>query len=82
MDFARSIRRLVARLDEAGLRYAVIGGMAMAMRGVQRVTFHRLAIHAASLARPMNWALVEDYLCIFHLESKLAELKELHARHL
>lgn len=35
MDLYEAIRRLVLRLDEAGLRYALIGGMAMAMRGVQ-----------------------------------------------
>jgi hypothetical protein len=39
LDLFNSIRRLTARLDEAGVKYALIGGMAMAMRGVQRATF-------------------------------------------
>lgn len=39
MDLLQSIRELAARLDEDGLRYAVIGGMALAMHGVQRATF-------------------------------------------
>jgi hypothetical protein len=39
LDLFNFIRRLTARLDEAGVKYALIGGMAMAMRGVQRATF-------------------------------------------
>ncbi len=39
MDLFNSIRRLGACLDDAKVNYALIGGMAMAMRGVQRATF-------------------------------------------
>jgi hypothetical protein len=39
LDLFNSIRRLTTCLDEAGVKYALIGGMAMAMRGVQRATF-------------------------------------------
>lgn len=38
MDFIRVIETVAARLDEAGVRYALIGGFAMALRGVQRAT--------------------------------------------
>ena len=38
MDFAKVLSQLVAGLDCQGLHYALIGGMAMAMRGVQRST--------------------------------------------
>ena len=38
MDFLRVIESLGDRLDKAGVRYALIGGFGMAMRGVQRAT--------------------------------------------
>lgn len=38
MDFARVIEQVCGRLDVAGIRYALIGGFAMALRGVQRAT--------------------------------------------
>lgn len=38
MDFEVVIRRLSAELESAGVRYALIGGFAMALRGVQRAT--------------------------------------------
>lgn len=39
MDLVASISKISSGLDSAGVNYAVIGGMAMAMRGVQRATF-------------------------------------------
>jgi hypothetical protein len=39
MDLVVSLSRLGRRFDEAGIRYALIGGLAMALRGVQRATF-------------------------------------------
>lgn len=38
MNFSESLAAVASRFDEAGLRYALIGGLAMAMRGVQRAT--------------------------------------------
>jgi len=38
VDFYRAIDRICGRFDEAELHYALIGGFAMAMRGVQRAT--------------------------------------------
>jgi hypothetical protein len=38
MNFAKVLAELGGRLDAAGIRYALIGGFAMALRGVQRAT--------------------------------------------
>jgi len=38
MDFVRLLPEVVAAFDEARIRYALIGGLAMAMHGVQRAT--------------------------------------------
>jgi hypothetical protein len=38
MKFERVIAEACGRLDAAGVRYALIGGFAMALRGVQRAT--------------------------------------------
>lgn len=38
MDFSRVISEVVGELERAGVRYALIGGFAMALRGVQRAT--------------------------------------------
>lgn len=38
MDFSRVIEQVCGRLDDAAIRYALIGGFAMALRGVQRAT--------------------------------------------
>lgn len=38
MNFQRVIEKVTTRLDEADIRYALIGGFAMALRGVQRAT--------------------------------------------
>ena len=38
MDFEVVIRRLAAEWETANIRYALIGGFAMALRGVQRAT--------------------------------------------
>jgi hypothetical protein len=38
MNFATTVPIIVAEFAAAGIRYALIGGLAMAMRGVQRVT--------------------------------------------
>lgn len=38
MDFAKVINAIVGEFEAAGIRYALIGGFAMALRGVQRAT--------------------------------------------
>jgi hypothetical protein len=38
MDFLRALAELTEKLDQASVRYALIGGFGMAMRGVQRAT--------------------------------------------
>lgn len=38
MNLADNLARVIAALDAQGVRYALIGGMAMAMRGIQRAT--------------------------------------------
>ncbi len=38
MDFTQVLSRVVSDLDKHGVHYALIGGMAMAMRGLQRTT--------------------------------------------
>jgi hypothetical protein len=38
MDFAKVIKAIVTDFDRANVRYALIGGFAMALRGVQRAT--------------------------------------------
>ncbi len=38
MDFAKVIQEVTSQLDAKGIRYALIGGFAMALRDVQRST--------------------------------------------
>ena len=38
MNFLKVLKSIVSELDDAHIRYALIGGFAMAMRGVQRAT--------------------------------------------
>jgi len=38
MDFIKVMENVTSQLDTAGVRYALIGGFAMALRGVQRAT--------------------------------------------
>lgn len=38
MNFEKVIQQVIGTLEEAGIRYALIGGFAMALRGVQRAT--------------------------------------------
>ena len=39
MNFLENLPRVIAAFDESGMRYALIGGLAMALHGVQRATF-------------------------------------------
>lgn len=38
MEFAAVIEQVIGKLDRADIRYALIGGFAMALRGIQRAT--------------------------------------------
>ena len=38
MDFAQVVEDVISQLDEAAIPYALIGGFAMALRGIQRAT--------------------------------------------
>ncbi len=38
MDFANTLSKIVAEFDSQGIRYALIGGLAIALRGIQRST--------------------------------------------
>lgn len=38
MNFIKVIEKVTSQLDASGIRYALIGGFAMALRGVQRAT--------------------------------------------
>lgn len=38
MEFAVVIEQVIGKLDQASIRYALIGGFAMAMHGIQRAT--------------------------------------------
>jgi hypothetical protein len=38
MDFGHVVENVITRLDAAKVRYALIGGFAMALRGIQRAT--------------------------------------------
>jgi hypothetical protein len=38
MNFLKVMQTVTSQLDIEGVRYAVIGGFAMALRGVQRAT--------------------------------------------
>lgn len=70
MDYYQSIRQIIARLDQAGLSYAVIGGMAMALRGVQRATFDLdflLLLDDMSVARDV--LATEGYTCVYRSEN-------------
>jgi Uncharacterised nucleotidyltransferase len=70
MDLYQAIRQLVSRLDEAGLRYAVIGGMAMALRGVQRATFDLdFLLMLEDLATTRRLLSEEGYECVFQSEN-------------
>ena len=79
MNFLAALEKLTAAFDEADVHYALIGGFAMALRGVQRATVDLdfiLLEHCASTGRLPNWDLINDYLDIFQLASKLKEMKE------
>lgn len=90
MNFELVIRRVVEALETQGIRYALIGGFAMALRGVQRATMDLDFILMLEDMRKADGILREfGYECvhqspnvsqyrIFHLEARLGELKVCH----
>lgn len=65
MHFLKVIGTITRQLDAEGVRYALIGGFAMALRGVQRATVDLDFI-----------LMLEDYLTLFKLGDKLHDLKD------
>lgn len=89
MDFLTSISRLAAELEREGIRFALIGGLAMALRGVERATFDadfilmledlpraHVILSTAGYTREFHSENVSHY---FHPASALARVDILHA---
>ena len=67
MDLATAVARIVSRLDAAGAGYALIGGLAMALRGVQRATFDAdFLLLLADLEKVDALLREEGYTRVFH----------------
>lgn len=67
MDLTSSVARVVSRLDAAGVGYALIGGLAMALRGVQRATFDAdFLLLLADLERADAVLREDGYVRVFH----------------
>ncbi len=65
MNFVKVIEQVTSQLDSEDIRYALIGGFAMALRGVQRATID------------MDFILMlDDYLKLFNLNNKLPTLQQ------
>lgn len=89
LTLLHSISKLVARLDAKNINFAVIGGMAMALRGVQRATFDLDILLMLSDLPAAHAALeMEGYSRFYHSEnvshyenrnSVLARVDILHA---
>jgi hypothetical protein len=67
MDLAVSVSRIVSRFDAEEIGYALIGGLAMALRGVQRATFDADFLLLLSDMEKTNALLErEGYVRVFH----------------
>jgi hypothetical protein len=70
MDFARVLRDVVGGMEVAGIRYALIGGFAMALRGVQRATVDLDFILALEDMEQADALLTRcGYVRVFHSEN-------------
>jgi predicted nucleotidyltransferase len=70
MNFSKVLREVAQRLDAAGVRYALIGGFALALRGVQRATMDLDFILMLEDLETANRILVElGYRREFHSEN-------------
>lgn len=70
MDFKHVIDQVFSRLDREGIRYALIGGFAMAMRGVQRATVDLdLLLLRQDLERADSIFLTQGYSLVFRSDN-------------
>ncbi len=70
MNFLRALAELTGKLDAASVRYALIGGFGMAMRGVQRATIDLDFILALDDLDRADQALVDlGFQRYFHTEN-------------
>ena len=70
MDLFATITRIVSRLDSANIHYALIGGLAMALRGVQRATFDADFLLLLADLETADLVLREEgYILVFHSEN-------------
>lgn len=70
MDLVASIARISSALDAVEVNYAVIGGMAMAMQGVQRATFDLdLLLMLSDLKAAQAVLAQEGYTRVYHSEN-------------
>lgn len=76
MDFLATLNTVCRSFDEQGIRYALIGGFALAMRGVQRATVDLdLIVAAADRGDNLDWALIDDYLAIFEQPDRIDKIR-------
>ncbi len=57
-----TLRRLATRLEEEGLSYAIIGGMAVVEHGSRRTT-EDINVVIGNWAKPDAWSQIECFLC-------------------
>ena len=71
MNFLKVIDAVCLDLDTAGVRYALIGGFAMALRGVQRATTD---LDFILMLQDLE-ELLSDYLALFRLDGQVTKMK-------
>lgn len=70
MDFVRVLKDVVGAMETAGLRYALIGGFAMSLRGAQRATADLDFILALEDLEATDALLARySYRCVFRSEN-------------
>lgn len=70
MDFVRVLKELVGAMEAKGLHYALIGGFAMSLRGVQRATADLdFILLLDDLATADTWLLGHGYQRVFRSEN-------------
>ena len=70
MDFVAATVHLSEKLDASGIHYALIGGLAMALRGLERATFDAdFILMLSDLPRAHDILVNEGYVREFHSEN-------------